>query len=175
MSYLIKIVIIIIFIAIRPEYGYLIRLASDFPNVPLMVLTATATAAVRGELHQLLRNPQVEVSSVNRPNISLHAYELSGLPKKGQYNFVVHILKNFLIGTIQYYTELADYVMAHIENRRAVIYTDFVKDVAPLAIALTEKGIKSCGYHGKNMTSNDKINTVDNWCRVDSTIQVKFK
>lgn len=65
--------------------------------------------------------------------------------------------------------------MAHIENRRAVIYTDFVKDVAPLAIALTEKGIKSCGYHGKNMTSNDKINTVDNWCRVDSTIQVKFK
>ena len=93
MSYLIKIVIIIIFIAIRPEYGYLIRLASDFPNVPLMVLTATATAVVRGELHQLLRNPQVEVSSVNRPNISLHAYELSGLPRKGQYNYVVHIKK----------------------------------------------------------------------------------
>ena len=52
------------------------------------------------------------------------------------------------------------------------MYTDFVKDVAPLAIALHEKGIKSWSYHGKNMSTHDKVKAVDNWCPEDSSIQV---
>ena len=51
---------------------------------------------------------------------------------------------------------MADYVKELIEKKRAIVYTDFVKDVAPLTIALTERGLKSCSYHGKNMPSHDK-------------------
>ena len=54
------------------------------------------------------------------------------------------------------------------------MYTDFVKDVAPLAIALREKGIKSWSYHGKNMYTHDKVKAVDNWCPEDSNIQVEY-
>ena len=52
------------------------------------------------------------------------------------------------------------------------MYADFVKDVAPIAIALTEKGLNSWSYHGKNMSSHDKLKAVDTWCPEDSNIQV---
>ncbi len=59
-----------------------------------------------------------------------------------------------------------------IENKRSLIYTDFVKDVVPLSIALRERGYSSWSYHGKNMTTHDKIKAVDSWCPEDSDIQV---
>ena len=49
---------------------------------------------------------------------------------------------------------------------------DFVKDVAPMAIALQERGISSSSYHGKNMSSDDKVNAIHSWCPSDSTVQV---
>lgn len=49
---------------------------------------------------------------------------------------------------------------------------DFVKDIAPVAIALQERGFKSCSYHGKNMSSHDKVNALNNWCPTDSILEV---
>lgn len=80
---------------------------------------------------------------------------------------------SYTLGSPTYYTTVADYVKELIEKKRAIVYTDFVKDVAPLTIALTERGLKSCSYHGKNMSSHDKLKAVDNWITNDSTIQVK--
>jgi superfamily II DNA helicase RecQ len=59
-----------------------------------------------------------------------------------------------------------------IGKKRTIVYTDFVKDVAPVAIALRERGLSSWSYHGKNMSSHDKLKAVDNWCPEDSTIQI---
>jgi superfamily II DNA helicase RecQ len=59
-----------------------------------------------------------------------------------------------------------------IKKERALIYTDFVKDVVPLSIALRERGISSWSYHGKNMSSHDKAKAVDSWCPKESTVQV---
>ena len=47
-----------------------------------------------------------------------------------------------------------------------------MRDVAPVAIALREKGIRSCSYHGKNMSSHDKVKAMDHWRPNDSSIQV---
>lgn len=48
-----------------------------------MALTATATPALRSQLIACLRDPVQEVSTINKPNISFHAIELTGLPKHG--------------------------------------------------------------------------------------------
>ena len=77
-------------------------------------------------------------------------------------------------GTPPYYSVLADRLVDCIDKKRAIVYTDFVKDVAPLAIALRERGISSWSYHGKNMSSHDKVKAVDNWCPEDSSIQVNL-
>lgn len=76
------------------------------------------------------------------------------------------------VGTQSYYTQVADHLVELIGEHRAIVYTDFVKDVAPLAIALREKGISSWSYHGKNMSTHDKVKAVNNWCPQDSSIQV---
>ena len=31
------------------------------------------------------------------------------------------------------------------------------------AIALRQKGLKTCAYHGKNMSSHDKLKALENW------------
>lgn len=55
----------------RPEYRQLHRLRSAFPDIPMMALTATATARVREDIcRQLqLNQPEVFVASFNRPNL----------------------------------------------------------------------------------------------------------
>ena len=81
---------------------------------------------------------------------------------------------NLNVGTDSYYMTIADNIVQLIQNKRALIYTDFVKDVVPLSIALREKGISSWSYHGKNMTSHDKTKAVNSWCPEDSDIQVLY-
>ena len=56
----------------RPEYRQLAKLRKTLPGVPVMALTATATARVREDViqHLGLREPQVFVASFNRPNLT---------------------------------------------------------------------------------------------------------
>ena len=56
----------------RPEYRELAVLRTRFPGVPLVALTATATARVRDDIISLLRmnQPRIHVASFNRPNLS---------------------------------------------------------------------------------------------------------
>ena len=56
----------------RPEYRQLSQLRTLFPGVPMMALTATATARVREDIVQQLhlREPSRFVASFNRPNLT---------------------------------------------------------------------------------------------------------
>ena len=56
----------------RPEYRQLARLRDALPEVPVMALTATATARVRSDIitHLKLRDAEIFVASFNRPNLT---------------------------------------------------------------------------------------------------------
>lgn len=49
------------------------------------------------------------------------------------------------------------------KDQRAIIYVDFVKDAAPLAICFCQAGYKAGSYHGQKLSSHDKILSIDSW------------
>lgn len=109
----------------RPEYRQLSKLRGLFPDVPMMALTATATARVRADiLEQLhLRNPRTYVASFNRPNLTYRVAAKS---------------------------EAYGQILAFIRERRnesGIIYCQARKTVENLAAKLSEDGIRSAAYH----------------------------
>ncbi len=63
------------------------------------------------------------------------------------------------------YENLSNQLLSYIESKemKIIIYVDFVKDAAPLAISLRQAGYKTCSYHGQKMSSHDKLESLDSW------------
>ena len=126
----------------RPDYRELAGLRRVCPDAPIIALTATATPPVRADiLSQLgLRQPQIFISSFNRPNLSYHitakGRDLSGL---------LTLLERH-------------------KDESAIIYCGSRKAAEELAQTLSERGFKTEAYHA-GLESDQRRRVQDRFIR----------
>ena len=109
----------------RPDYRNLKSLRRDFPGVPVIALTATATEPVREDIiNQLgLDKPEIFISSFNRPNLT---YTIQ--PKAEPLGSLLHLLEKHQGGS-------------------AIIYRFSRKATEETALELSERGFSALPYH----------------------------
>ena len=109
----------------RPDYRNLRQLRLDFPTVPVIALTATATAQVREDIIvQLgLQGGQVFVSSFNRDNLTY-----SVLPKGDYWERLLSLLRRH-------------------QKQSAIIYCFSRRETEDLAEDLNSQGFSARPYH----------------------------
>lgn len=68
----------------RVEYRKLALLKENFPNKPIMALTATATPEVENDISQqlLMKNPQIIKGSFDRPNLTIRVNQKINVEKQ---------------------------------------------------------------------------------------------
>lgn len=126
----------------RPEYTQLAFLKAQFPDVPILALTATADKLTRKDIvRQLnLQDPAVFIASFDRPNISLNV-------RSGRQKF--------------------EQIFEFIQQRRGqsgIIYCLARRTCVELAEKLSARGIKAAPYHAelpaalRNQVQEDFIN-----------------
>lgn len=110
----------------RPEYSELGVLREAFPDVPRIALTATADERTREEISgKLLLNPQVFVSSFNRPNI-YYRVEYGHANEKER---------------------LLHFIRASHKGETGIIYCLSRKKTEEIAKFLNQEGIPALAYH----------------------------
>jgi ATP-dependent DNA helicase RecQ len=113
----------------RPDYRRLREMMTQInPDVPVIALTATATPKVQSDIVKNLdlRNPNIFISSFNRPNLY---YEVLPKIKKAQADEnIVRFIKSM-------------------KNKSGIIYTLNRKTTEELADILMANGIKAVAYH----------------------------
>lgn len=109
----------------RPDYRNLKLFKSQFPKIPIIALTATATSKVREDIiRQLsLNNPKISVSSFDRENLSFLITR-----KRNAFDKLIRILEKH-------------------KNEPAIIYCFSRKDTEQIAGDLKLEGFKALPYH----------------------------
>ena len=134
----------------RPEYTQLGLLREQFPQVPMVALTATADKVTRDDiLKQLhLKEPRIFLSSFDRPNLSLSVRR--GLTKSEKIKAIIEFI------------HMRPY-------RNGIIYCQSRSNTEQLATKLQEKGISATFYHA-GMTAEERNRTQDDF--INDRVQV---
>lgn len=129
----------------RPEYTQLKKLREHFPEVPIVALTATADKLTRQDIvEQLdLKDPQIFISSFDRPNLSLSVKR--GFQQREKTRTIL------------------DFIAKH-PNECGIIYCMSRDRTEKVAEMLTKHGIRASIYHAglstsaRNKAQDDFIN-----------------
>jgi len=126
----------------RPEYTRLAFFKSQFPNVPIIALTATADKLTRQDIVKQLNltEPEVFISSFDRPNLSLTV-----LPGRNRYKVIL------------------DFVKAH-PDQSGIVYCLSRKSTQDLTFKLQRDGINADFYHA-GMSSSERNHTQDSFIK----------
>ncbi|OEL16729.1 Mediator of RNA polymerase II transcription subunit 34, partial [Dichanthelium oligosanthes] len=126
----------------RPDYKNLGILKIQFPSVPMIALTATATSKVQTDLIEMLHVPRCVkfVSTVNRPNLFYKVYEKSPVGK-----VVIDEIANFISESYP-------------NNESGIIYCFSRKECEQVAKELCDRGISAEHYHADmDIVAREKI------------------
>ncbi|PHJ21011.1 atp-dependent dna family protein [Cystoisospora suis] len=128
----------------RQDYRRLVLLKTQFPSVPLLALTATATPPVVEDIKKMLRVPGSRVfrSHTNRPNLFYHVvYKPKGF--EDQVKLVAAFIKSF-------------------GDQSGILYCLTKKEAEMLCVALERDfGVSCAFYHGDlSPTERFKIHTL---------------
>ncbi len=109
----------------RPDYRALQVLRSNFPTVPVIALTATATERVRQDIVNQLRMPGAAqfVASFNRPNLTYHVR-----PKRRSFEALLDLLGKY-------------------RDCPVIIYRFSRQNTEDLAAELAAHGLNALPYH----------------------------
>jgi ATP-dependent DNA helicase RecQ len=109
----------------RPDYLQLSALKNNFPEVPVIALTATADKMTRADILDKLKlnNPEIFISSFNRSNIRYMIEEKE-----------------------DYFKRILDFLSLH-KNDAGIIYCLSRNNTEELAGKLKEHGIEAEAYH----------------------------
>jgi ATP-dependent DNA helicase RecQ len=131
----------------RPEFRQLARLRAALPDVPLMALTATATARVRTDIitHLKLREPATFVASFNRPNLTYRV-----IPKD------------------QPLKQIIDFVRKR-ESESGIIYCASRATAERVAESLAGRGFSARPYHA-GLTAEERSTNQEQFLRDDTRI-----
>lgn len=133
----------------RPEYRQLSHLRQQYPDVPVIALTATATERVRDDIiHQLqLKSPFVHIGSFNRHNLY---YEVR--PKnRNSYREIVEQIRQ--------------------SSGSGIIYCLSRKKVEEIAAKLQLDGIRALPYHA-GLSTDDRAENQTRFIRDDVQVIV---
>jgi ATP-dependent DNA helicase RecQ len=133
----------------RPDYRNLNKLRTDFPTIPIIALTATATEQVRSDIVKQLNlpAPHVFTSSFNRENLS---YEV--LPKKDSFNTILSLIE------------------LH-PKESVIIYCFSRKDTETIASKLQDRGYSAGTYHA-GLSADKRRDNQDKFIRDKISIMV---
>jgi len=133
----------------RPDYRNLKLLRDNFPNVPIIALTATATPKVRDDIVKQLKlsHPHIFTSSFNRENLS---YEV--LPKIDAFDTMLALIALY-------------------PNESVIIYCFSRKDTEDIASKLKANGHNAGTYHA-GLTANERRDNQDKFIHDEIHIMV---
>jgi ATP-dependent DNA helicase RecQ len=111
----------------RPDYLFLPRAVRDLGSPPVLALTATATPRVRQDILRSLkmRDPEVVVTSFNRPNLTYRV--LSAREKKDKLPLILDVVRN--------------------AAPPGIVYATTRKECEELAGHLRRSGVHAAAYH----------------------------
>lgn len=134
----------------RPEYAQLGELRSQFPQVPIMALTATADKVTREDILRQLKIPQarVFVGSFDRPNLSLDVRR--GYSAKDKMRAIRELIRRHA-------------------GESGIIYCLSRKLTEQVARKLSESGISAGAYHA-GMSAEERSRMQDDF--VNDRVQV---
>ena len=109
----------------RPEYTQMAFLKKQFPNIPIVALTATADKTTRKDIVKQLnfKNPEIFISSFDRPNLSLKV-----LPARKRLERIITFIQKR-------------------PNESGIVYCTSRKNTEKLAQKIKSNGIKAAAYH----------------------------
>nr|GAT58017.1 ATP-dependent helicase [Mycena chlorophos] len=133
----------------RKAYQDLGKLRDDYPNVPIMALTATADGRAKADIltRLKLRDPAMFTQSFDRPNLYYHVLNKTSVE------------------------DLIKYIHANYAGKSGIIYRRTRNDCEKLALQLSNNGLKAKHFHA-GLDKAEKDATQNEWKQNEGRIVV---